>query len=54
MSIQVIWDCLDQDQEVESKCINKLERFQLTSLEPMESIDEEAWDLVDWEEVTEI
>ena len=54
MTIQGIWDCLDQDQEVEAKCINKLERLQLTSLEPMEPIDEEAWDLVDWEEVIEI
>ena len=39
MSIQGIWDCPDQDQEVGAKHINETGMFQLTSKEPMEPID---------------
>ena len=53
MSIQGIWDCPDQDQEVGAKHINETEMFQLTSREPMEPIDEEEGDLVDLEDVSE-
>jgi hypothetical protein len=53
MRIQGIWDCPDQDQEVGAKHINETERFQMTSREPMEPIDEDAGDLVDLEDVTE-
>ena len=53
MRIQGIWDCPDQDQEVGAKHINEIERFQMTSREPMEPIDEDAGDLVDLEDVTE-
>jgi hypothetical protein len=53
MRIQGIWDCPDQDQEVGAKHINETERFQMTSREPMEPIDEDAGDLVDLEDVIE-
>ena len=40
MRIQGFWDCPDQDQEVRAKHINETKRFQITSREPMEPIDE--------------
>mgnify|MGYP000721700939 CR=1 FL=1 len=52
MRIQGIWGCPDQDQEVGAKHNNETERFQITSREPMEPIDEEARDLVDLEDVS--
>ena len=51
MSIQGIWDCRDQDQEVGTKHINEM--FQMTSREPMEPIDGEAGDLDDLEDMSE-
>ena len=52
MRIQGIWDCPDQDQEVGAKHINETKRFQITSREPMEPIDEVA-DLVNLEDVSQ-
>ena len=52
MRIQGIWDCPDQEQKVRAKHINETEMFQMTSREPMEPIDEEAGDLVDFEDVS--
>ena len=53
MRIQGIWDCPDLDQEVRAKHINEIEMFQMTSREPMESIDEEIGDPTDLEDVLE-